>query len=71
MVPYHQTSSARDQFLVQAIQLCQSLSRIGFATTRPRNLLRETKDQWANLGRWTSRTGVGHLAKLLVLLFFA
>ena len=34
----------------QAIQPDQTSSRIKHAPTRPRNLVRETKNQWTNLG---------------------
>ena len=53
MVPHHTASPGRYQCLAQAIQPDQTSSRIEHAPTRPRNLIRETKNQWANLGGWT------------------
>ena len=53
MVPHHTTSPRRYQCLAQAIQPDQTSSCIKHAPTRPRNLIRETKNQWANLGGWT------------------
>ncbi|MDA9855827.1 hypothetical protein N9C80_05300 [Paracoccaceae bacterium] len=46
----HKTSSGRYQCLAPTIQPDQNSSRIAHDTTRPRNLIRETKNQWANLG---------------------
>nr|AOE06771.1 hypothetical protein [uncultured bacterium] len=53
MVSHHTASPGRYQCLAQAIQPDQTSSRIEHATTRPRNLIRETKKQWTNLGGWT------------------
>jgi len=36
--------------LAQAIQPDQTSSRIKHAPTRPRNPIRETKNQWTNIG---------------------
>ena len=46
----HTTSPGRYQYLAQAIQPDQTSSRIKHAPTRPRNPVRETQNQWANLG---------------------
>ena len=46
----HQTSLGRYQCLAQAIQPDQTSSCIEHAPTRPRNLIRETKNQWTNIG---------------------
>ena len=40
----HTTSPGRYQYLAQAIQPDQTSSRIEHETTRPRNLIRETKN---------------------------
>ena len=58
----HTASPGHYQCLAQAIQPDQTSSRIEHAPTRPINLIRETKNQWANLGGWT---GVGHHLSLL------
>ena len=47
---HHTTSSGRYQYLAQAIQPDQTSSRIKHAPTRPRNPIRETKNQWTNIG---------------------
>jgi len=57
MVPHRTASPGRYQCLAQAIQPDQTSSRIEHARTRTRNLIRETKNQWANLGGWTTYRG--------------
>lgn len=59
MVPHHTTSPGRYQSLAQAIQPDQTSSRIKHAPTRPRNPIRETKNQWTNIGGWTNDAGLG------------
>ena len=55
MVSHHTASPGRYQCLAQAIQPDQTSSRIKHAPTRPRNPIRETKNEWANIGGWTVR----------------
>ena len=55
MVPHHHTSPGRYQCLAQAIQQDQTSPCPKHETTRPRNPIRENKNQWTNIG---GQTGV-------------